>query len=85
MSRRCWNLFGLRGYARVDFRLDHQGQPWVLEVNANPCLSPNAGFAAALEAAEIPFADALHRIMNDAAAANLTQVSGAVLPASERS
>jgi D-alanine-D-alanine ligase len=85
MSRRCWNLFGLRGYARVDFRLDHQGQPWVLEVNANPCLSPNAGFAAALEAAEIPFADALHRIMNDAPAARLAQVSGAALPAGELS
>lgn len=43
----CWDLFGLRGYARVDIRTDEGGRPWVLEVNANPCLSADAGFAAA--------------------------------------
>lgn len=47
ISERCWNLFGLNGYARVDFRVDKENRPWVLEVNANPCLSPDAGFAAA--------------------------------------
>jgi len=47
----CWSLFGLSGYARVDFRVDAQGRPFVLEVNMNPCLSPDAGFAAS--AAEV--------------------------------
>ena len=47
LALRCPALFGLRGYARVDVRVDHAGRPWVLEVNANPCLSPDAGFAAA--------------------------------------
>jgi D-alanine-D-alanine ligase len=46
-SKKCWALFGLRGYARVDIRMDSQNIPWVLEVNANPCLSRDAGFAAA--------------------------------------
>jgi D-alanine-D-alanine ligase len=43
----CWRLFGLSGYARVDFRVDSDGRPWILEVNVNPCLTPDAGFAAA--------------------------------------
>ncbi len=47
LARRCWALFGLAGYARVDFRVDPDGQPFILEVNVNPCLSPDAGFAAA--------------------------------------
>jgi D-alanine-D-alanine ligase len=47
VARQCWQAFGLRGYARIDFRVDADGRPWVLEVNANPCLSPDAGFLAA--------------------------------------
>jgi D-alanine-D-alanine ligase len=66
LALRCWALFGLRGYARVDFRVDAQGRAWVLEVNANPCLSPDAGFAAALARAAIPFGEALARILADA-------------------
>lgn len=66
VSLLCWKIFSLRGYARVDFRVDHQGKPWVLEVNTNPCLSPDAGFAAALERAEIKFRDAIGLIIDNA-------------------
>lgn len=62
---RCWRLFALRGHARVDFRVDHVGRVWVLEVNANPCLSPDAGFAAALAEAGIEFSQAIDRILRD--------------------
>jgi D-alanine-D-alanine ligase len=51
----CWRLFALSGYARVDFRLDAQGEPAILEVNMNPCLSPDAGFAAAAKEAGIAY------------------------------
>lgn len=47
LALRCWQVFELGGYARVDFRVDQEGRPWVLEVNANPCLSPDAGLQAA--------------------------------------
>jgi D-alanine-D-alanine ligase len=63
LALRCWDHFGLRGYARVDFRVDDAGAPWVLEINANPCLAPDAGFAAALAQAGIPYADAVGRIV----------------------
>ncbi len=66
MATRCWRVFGLRGYARVDFRVDHVGQPWILEINANPCLSPDAGFAAALAQAGIPYEQAIGRILEAA-------------------
>lgn len=66
IALRCWKIFGLRGYARVDFRIDYKGIPWVLEINANPCLSPDAGFAAALEQASIPYHEAIGLLINDA-------------------
>lgn len=55
LSRECWTLFGLAGYARVDFRVDPDGQPFILEVNPNPCLEPDAGFAAACEQAGMTY------------------------------
>ncbi|MBN2439526.1 MAG: D-alanine--D-alanine ligase [Deltaproteobacteria bacterium] len=65
MAFRCWKLFDLRGYARIDFRVDREGQPWVLEVNANPCLSPDAGFSAAAFRAGLTFPDVLCRIIQN--------------------
>ena len=61
----CWHAFGMAGYARVDFRVDAKGRPFVLEVNANPCIAPDAGFAAALDRAAIAFPDAVARILAD--------------------
>jgi D-alanine-D-alanine ligase len=66
LARACWDLFGLGGYVRVDFRVDPDSQPWILEVNTNPCLSPDAGFAAALQRAGIGYETAVARILSDA-------------------
>jgi D-alanine-D-alanine ligase len=62
LARTAFELLGLRGYARVDFRVDERG-PWILELNANPCLSPDAGFAAALARAGIDYKTAIGRIV----------------------
>jgi D-alanine-D-alanine ligase len=62
----CWQKFGLRGYARVDFRVDQAGRPWVLEINANPCLSPDAGFFAAVGQAGLDGQQLVARILADA-------------------
>ncbi|MFZ5830807.1 MAG: D-alanine--D-alanine ligase family protein [Planctomycetota bacterium] len=66
ISLRCWEALGLRGYARVDFRVDESGHPWILEVNTNPCLSPDAGYAAALREAGIAFHQAVAAILDEA-------------------
>ena len=67
LALRCWDVFGLGGYARVDFRVDSNNRPWILEINANPCISPDAGFAAALSMAGVSFTDAVQAIVTDAA------------------
>lgn len=59
----CWQIFGLQGYARIDFRLDAQGIPNVLEINANPCITPGAGFYSACEHAGYSFREVLDRII----------------------
>lgn len=66
ISRECWRLFGLAGYARVDFRVDSEGRPWVLEVNVNPCISPDAGFVAAAGMAGMGYGRLVGRILDAA-------------------
>lgn len=61
-TRKVWSLFSLRGYARVDFRVDPNGKPWVLEINPNCCISPDAGFAAAAEEAGISYEELIGRV-----------------------
>jgi D-alanine-D-alanine ligase len=62
LGRECWWLFGLAGYARVDFRVDEAGEPWILELNANPCLAPDAGFLAAAQRAGLEPGEVVARI-----------------------
>jgi D-alanine-D-alanine ligase len=66
LALECWRLFRLEGYGRVDFRCDAGGQPWILEINANPCLLPDSGFAVALKEAGIGYDDGIRRILDDA-------------------
>jgi D-alanine-D-alanine ligase len=63
LSLRCWNTFGLNGYARVDFRVDREGRPFVLEINANPCIAPDSGFIAAAVKSGMSFPDVVGRIV----------------------
>jgi D-alanine-D-alanine ligase len=65
-AQQCWRLFGLNGYARVDIRLHADGTPYVLEVNANPCLTRDAGFAAAAKQGGIDYETMIRRIIEAA-------------------
>lgn len=66
LAKSCWDLFGLAGYARVDFRVDREGKPWILEVNVNPCLNPDAGFAAAAAQGGLSYRDLIGCIIDAA-------------------
>jgi D-alanine-D-alanine ligase len=66
LALRCASFLQVQGYARVDFRVDGAVVPWILEVNANPCLSPDAGFFAATQRARLDFDDVIERILEAA-------------------
>ncbi len=66
-ARLAWRCLGLSGYARVDFRVDAAGRPWIIDVNANPCLAPDAGFPAACGRAGLTFARIVARVLAAAA------------------
>jgi D-alanine-D-alanine ligase len=61
----CWQLFGLKGYARVDVRVDSTNKVYVIEINANPCISPDGGFVAATKMGGYSFIEVLKRIIED--------------------
>jgi len=62
----CWQEFDLKGYARIDFRVDSQGMPYVLEINTNPGISPDSGFVAATQRAGLEFTEVVEQIIQDA-------------------
>lgn len=62
LALRCWELFGLNGYARVDFRVGPEG-PQILEVNADPCIAPDSGFIAAADRGGMGYRELVERIV----------------------
>ena len=66
LAKECWTLFDLNGYARVDFRVDAEDRPFILEVNPNPCLEPNAGLAAAWAQAGLTYDELIDTIVRAA-------------------
>jgi D-alanine-D-alanine ligase len=58
-----YRITGCRDYARVDLRADIHGRVHVLEINANPDIGPNSGFARMLRAAGIGMDEFANRLL----------------------
>lgn len=63
---RSYQLIGCRDYGRVDFRLAADGTPYVLEVNPNPDISDDAGFARSARAHGLSFPQTIGKIVESA-------------------
>ncbi len=69
-AKAAFRVTGCRDWARIDLRLDGEGRPHVLEVNALPGVLPdpeqNSCYPKAARAAGIPFGDAILAVVRAA-------------------
>ena len=62
-AKKAFAALKLGGYARIDFRLDPEGQPWCLEANTLPGMTPTSLIPQAAAAAGVLFPDLCERIV----------------------
>ncbi|MCX6151496.1 MAG: ATP-grasp domain-containing protein [Ignavibacteriales bacterium] len=63
-AKKVFQVMNCRDYARVDMRISKSGVPYVIEVNPNPDLSSDAGFARAAAATGISYPELLKTVLN---------------------
>lgn len=64
LAKRVYRALGLRGYARIDLRMDDQGNLYVLEANPNPQVARDEDFADSAESAGYAYDDLLQELLN---------------------
>ena len=62
----AWHAAGCRDYVRVDFRMGKNQQPFIIEINPNPDITPDDGFSVALTAAGISYEKFIETILQNA-------------------
>ena len=64
VARQIYRLLDLSGYARLDLRLDADGEVYLIEANPNPQIARGEDFADSAAAAGIAYEELLQRILN---------------------
>lgn len=67
VSLRAYQIMECREYARVDIRLSPDGTPFILEINANPDISQDAGMARSAKKAGFTYPEFIAQILELAA------------------
>ncbi|HOT26994.1 MAG TPA: ATP-grasp domain-containing protein [Candidatus Ozemobacteraceae bacterium] len=62
LAATAFSALDLRGYARLDLRIDADGKPWILELNPNPDIGPGTGFVKSLPQMGLGYDDAIEQI-----------------------
>jgi D-alanine-D-alanine ligase len=68
IALKAYRIMGCRDYARVDMRLDKNNNLYVIEVNPNPDISDDAGFARSARAYGLSFDEVINKIVEYALA-----------------
>ena len=63
LAKRVYRALGLSGYARIDMRMDKDGNVYVLEANPNPQIASGEDFADSAEKADLPYKDLLQELL----------------------
>jgi D-alanine-D-alanine ligase len=64
LAKRVYRALGLSGYARIDIRMDAEGNVFVLEANPNPQIAHDEDFADSAEKAGYAYKDLLQELIN---------------------
>ena len=64
LTKRVYRALGLSGYARIDMRMDAEGELYVLEANPNPQIAHDEDFAESAEKANYQYKELLQELLN---------------------
>jgi len=63
LSRRVYRSLGLSGCARIDYRMNAEGQIYVIEANPNPNLAADEDFAQSAKASGVSYPELLEKLL----------------------
>jgi D-alanine-D-alanine ligase len=66
ICKKCYKKLGSKGYLRIDFKVDKNNIPYVIDININPCITHDSGFVAAANKYGLTYDELINTIINEA-------------------